>query len=135
MMMRGNDKKRRATVAPPRKPMLELENPSTVGVKTTSLRLQGAQWAQMDVFASAMGLSANEFIQRAVDAYLKHVAKKPEVQKAIRKRINQQKQMLDRMMALTGVDMDQVDEDDEAEEEPAEDLDEEGGFEEVDDDD
>jgi hypothetical protein len=90
-------------MAPPRKPMLELESPGTVGFKTTSMRLQGQQWAQVDIFSRAMGISVNEFIQRSVDAYLKHVAKKPEVQVAIRKQINQQKQMLDRLMKMTGV--------------------------------
>jgi hypothetical protein len=90
-------------MAPPRKPMLELESPGTVGFKTTSMRLQGQQWAQVDIFSRAMGISVNEFIQRATDAYLKHVAKKPEVQQAIKKQINQQRVMLDRLMQMTGV--------------------------------
>jgi hypothetical protein len=112
-------------MAPPRKPMLELESPGTVGFKTTSMRLQGQQWAQVDIFSRAMGISVNEFIQRSVDAYLKHVAKKPEVQVAIRKQINQQKQMLDRLMKMTGVSaadlsdngMGEVEDEDEAGEE------------------
>lgn len=96
-------------MAPPRRPMLDLENPGTVGFKTTSMRLQGAQWAQMDIFARAMGISANEFIQRAVDAYLRHVAKKPEVQAALKKQINQQRRMLDDMMKMTGITQEMMD--------------------------
>lgn len=97
-------------MAPPRKPLLELESPGTVGFKTTSMRLQGQQWAQVDIFSRAMGISVNEFIQRATDAYLKHVAKRPEVQTAIKKQINQQKAMLDRMMQMTGITQDMMDE-------------------------
>ena len=118
-------------MAPPRKPLTELETPGAVGFKVTSLRLQGAQWAQMDIFARAMGVSANEFVQKAVDAYLKHVAKKPEVQQAIKKQINQQRKMLDNLMKMTGVDADALEEvDDEVDEV----VDEDGGFEEVDED-
>lgn len=122
-------------MAPPRKPMLELENPSAVGFKTTSMRLQGSQWAQVDIFSRAMGISVNEFIQRSVDAYLKHVAKKPEVQTAIRKQINQQRQMLDRLMKMTGVtDLQGVDNGADADEEE-EAGDEDFVFEEVEDED
>lgn len=116
-------------MAPPRKPLTELETPGAVGFKTTSLRLQGAQWAQMDIFARAMGISANEFVQKAVDAYLKHVAKKPEVQKAIKKQINQQRRMLDNLMQMTGVEAGDLEDDTETDEEEVED---DGGFEEVD---
>lgn len=122
-------------MAPPRKPLTELETPGAVGFKTTSLRLQGAQWAQMDIFARAMGISANEFVQKAVDAYLKHVAKKPEVKKALTKQINQQRRMLDNLMAMSGVDGTDL-EDEEAEVEEIEELDDvagEDGFEEVED--
>lgn len=104
-------------MAPPRRPLADLETPGSVGFKTTSLRLQGAQWAQMDIFARAMGISANEFVQKAVDAYLKHVAKKPEVQLAIKKQINQQRRMLDNLMKMTGVDQAILDEPDEEPEE------------------
>jgi cell division FtsZ-interacting protein ZapD len=97
-------------MAPPRKPMLELENPSTVGFKTTSMRLQGNQWAQVDMFSRAMGISVNEFIQRSVDAYLKHVAKKPEVQTALKKQINQQRRMLDNMLKMTGLTQEMLNE-------------------------
>jgi cell division FtsZ-interacting protein ZapD len=117
-------------MAPPRKPLIDLETPGAVGFKTTSLRLQGAQWAQMDIFARAMGISANEFVQQAVDIYIKHVAKKPEVQAAMRKQINQQKRMLDSLLKMTGMDLKEVAE---AEELPEDDEDE-GEFEEVDDD-
>ena len=120
-------------MAPPRKPLTELETPGAVGFKTTSLRLQGAQWAQMDLFARAMGISANEFVQKAVDAYLRHVAKKPEVQEALRKQINQQRRMLDNLMKMAGVDGEAVplveDEDDEVDGDEV--L---GAFEEVEDD-
>jgi hypothetical protein len=95
-------------MAPPRKPLTELETPGAVGFKTTSLRLQGAQWAQMDLFARAMGISANEFVQKAVDAYLRHVAKKPEVQEALKKQINQQRRMLDNLMKMAGVNGDEA---------------------------
>ena len=118
-------------MAPPRKPLTELETPGAVGFKTTSLRLQGAQWAQMDIFARAMGISANEFVQKAVDAYLKHVAKKPEVQQAIKKQINQQRRMLDNLMKMTGVDQAILDAPDEDDEEVVDLVD---GFEEVEDD-
>jgi len=119
-------------MAPPRKPLTELETPGAVGFKTTSLRLQGAQWAQIDIFARAMGISANEFVQKAVDAYLKHVAKKPEVQQAIKKQINQQRKMLDNLMAMTGVDQAILDEPDDDEVEEV--GDDDGGFEEVEED-
>jgi cell division FtsZ-interacting protein ZapD len=119
-------------MAPPRKPLTELETPGAVGFKTTSLRLQGAQWAQMDLFARAMGISANEFVQKAVDAYLRHVAKKPEVQTALKRQINQQRRMLDNLMKMAGVDGDAaIVEDDEEEVDAEEVLD---AFEEVDDD-
>ena len=122
-------------MAPPRKPLTELETPGAVGFKTTSLRLQGQQWAQMDLFARAMGISANEFVQQAVDIYIKHVAKKPEVQAAMRKQINQQKKMLDNLLKMTGMDLAEVavdpDEDDSDDGEVDED---EEGFEEVEDD-
>jgi len=102
--------RREKHMAPPRKPLLDLENPSTVGFKTTSMRLQGQQWAQVDIFSRAMGISVNEFIQRSVDAFLKHVAKKPEVQAAIKKQINQQRRMLDDMLKMTGMTQAMLDE-------------------------
>jgi hypothetical protein len=117
-------------MAPPRKPLAELETPGAVGFKTTSLRLQGAQWAQMDLFARAMGISANEFVQQAVDIYIKHVAKKPDVQQAMRKQINHQRRLLDNLMKMSGVteaDLPEVDDDEEDSDE--------GEFEEVGDDD
>jgi len=114
--------------------MLDLENPSTVGFKTTSMRLQGSQWAQVDMFSRAMGISVNEFIQRATDAYLRHVAKKPEVQSALKKQINQQKRLLDNMLEMTGMTAAMLNE---STDNGAEDDDEQGdeefeGFEEVD---
>ena len=101
---KGND------MAPPRRPLTDLETPGAVGFKTTSLRLQGAQWAQADLFARAMGMSVNELIQKSVDA------KQPAVQKAIQKQINQQKKLLDDMMKMAGG----VFEEDEDEAEPEE---------------
>jgi hypothetical protein len=115
-------------MAPPRKPLTELETPGAVGFKTTSLRLQGQQWAQMDLFARAMGISANEFVQQAVDIYIKHVAKKPEVQAAMRKQINQQRRLLDNLMKMSGVT--EADLPDDENEEDSDD----GEFEEVEDD-
>lgn len=118
-------------MAPPRKPLLELESPGAVGFKTTSLRLQQAQWAQLDLFARAMGMSANECVQKAVDAYLKALAKKPDVRKALRKQITQQKRLLDNLYEMTGMseaDLPEVeDEDDNTE------TDDEGDFEEIED--
>lgn len=67
-----------------------------VGFKTTTVRLTAAQFEEVDLFARAMDLSMTEFTRKALDVYVKHLAKQPKVRKAVQRQLAHVQRMLDR---------------------------------------
>lgn len=72
---------------------------TSVGHKTTTVRLTTAQFEEVDLVARAMDLSMTEFTRKALDVYVKHVIKQPKVQRAVKRQVAHITRMIDRLSA------------------------------------
>ena len=80
---------------------------TTVGHKTTTVRLTTAQFEEVDLVARAMDMSMTEFTRKALDVYVKHVIKQPKVKKAVQRQVAHITRRIDR---LSGPDEETEDE-------------------------
>lgn len=72
---------------------------TSVGHKTTTVRLTVSQFEEVDLVARAMDMSMTEFTRKALDVYVKHVIKQPKVQRAVQRQVAHFTRMVDRLSA------------------------------------
>jgi hypothetical protein len=70
---------------------------TNVGFKTTTVRLQQAQFEEAELFAKALNLSMTEFIKDALEAHIKRLAKDPAVVKSAKRQIVRLNRMMERI--------------------------------------
>ena len=70
---------------------------TNVGFKTTTVRLQQAQFEEAELFAKALNQSMTEFIKDALEAYIKKLAKDPNVVKSAKRQIVRLNRMMERI--------------------------------------
>jgi hypothetical protein len=75
---------------------------TNVGFKTTTVRLQQAQFEECELFARALNQTMTEFIKDALDAYVTTLAKDERVVKSAKRQIVRLSRMMERIAARDG---------------------------------
>lgn len=72
---------------------------TTVGWKTTTVRLQQAQFEECELFARALGISMTDLTKDALEHYVRKLAKDPKVVKSAQRQIVRLNRMMERIAA------------------------------------
>ena len=72
---------------------------TSVGFKTTTVRLQQAQFEECELFARALNQSMTDFIKDALEAYVIRLAKDEKVVKSAKRQIVRLNRMMERIAA------------------------------------
>jgi hypothetical protein len=72
---------------------------TNVGFKTTTVRLQQAQFEECELFAKALNQSMTDFIKDALESYVKKLAKDPRVVKSAKRQIVRLNRLMEQIAA------------------------------------
>jgi hypothetical protein len=72
---------------------------TNVGFKTTTVRLQQAQYEEAELFAKALNQSMTEFIKDALEMYIRHCARDEKVVKSAKRQIVRLNRMMEKIAA------------------------------------
>lgn len=72
---------------------------TNVGFKTTTVRLQQAQFEECELFAKALNQTMTEFIKDALDAYVLKLSKDPKVVKSAKRQLVRLSRLMENIAA------------------------------------